>query len=58
MQQNNELLEALKDENNSLQNELKKTKETLSSLTKRYEVIISQSMINNKTDETLDDHKI
>ena len=58
VQQSNELLETLKDENSSLQADLKKIKDTISSLTKRYEVIISQSMINNKTDEPLDDHKI
>ena len=58
VQQNNELLETLKNENSSLQTDLKKLKDTILSLTKRYEVIISQSMINNKTDEPLDDHKI
>lgn len=58
MQQFNELLEALKDENTSLKDSLKETKDTISSLTKRYEVIISQSMLTNKTDEPLDDHKI
>ncbi len=58
VQQFNELLEALKDENSSLQNDLKKTKDTISSLTKRYEVIISQSMLSNKTDEPLNDNKI
>ena len=58
VQQFNELLEALKDENTSLKDSLKETKDTISSLTKRYEVIISQSMLTNKTDEPLDDHKI
>ena len=58
VQQFNELLEALKEENSSLKDDLKKTKDTISSLTKRYEVIISQSMLTNKTDEPLNDHKI
>ena len=58
VQQFNELLETLKAENSSMQNDLKKTKDTISSLSKRYEVIISQSFNTNKSEEPIDDHKI
>ena len=48
MQQFTELFETMKEENHSLQEDMKKTRDTITSLTKKYENVIMQSMNSAK----------
>ena len=51
VQQFTELFETMKEENNSLQTDMKKTRDTVSSMTKKYENIILQSMNSVKMND-------
>ena len=51
VQQFTELFETMKEENNSLQTDLKKTRDNISSLTKKYENIIMQSLNSVKMND-------
>ena len=51
VQQFTELFEIMKEENNSLQTDMKKTRDTISSMTKKYENIILQSMNSVKMND-------
>ena len=57
VQQFTELFETMKEENNSLQSDMKKTKDTISSLTKKYENIILQSMNSVKMNDPSENFK-
>ena len=57
VQQFSELFETMKEENNNLQSDLKKTRDTISSLTKKYENVILHAMNINKANEESDENK-
>ena len=57
VQQFTELFETMKEENNSLQTDLKKTRDNISSLTKKYENIIMQSLNSVKMKDSSENLK-
>ena len=57
VQQFSELFESMKEDNNNLQTDMRKTKDTISFLTKKYETVILQAMNVNKANEQNEEYK-
>ena len=57
VQQFSELYDNIKGENSNLQTDMRKAKDTISFLTKKYETVILQAMNINKAQEQNDEHK-
>ena len=57
VQQFTELFETMKEENINLQNDMKKTGDTISAFAKKYENVILQAMNINKANEESEEHK-
>ena len=57
VQQLSELFETMKEENNSLQNDMRKTRDIISTLTKKYESVILQAININKANEQNEEYK-
>ena len=57
MQQFIDLFETMKEENNNLQSDMRKTRDTISSLTKKYENIILQSINSAKMNDSSENFK-
>ena len=57
VQQCSELFETMKEENNNLQSDMRKTRDIISSLTKKYENVILQAMNINKANEQNEEYK-
>ena len=57
VQQYTELFETMKEENNNLQSDMRKTRDIISSLTKKYENVILQAMNINKANEQNEEYK-
>ena len=57
VQQLSELFETMKEENNSLQSDMRKTRDIISTLTKKYESVILQAININKANEQNEEYK-
>ena len=57
VQQFSELFESMKEDNNNLQTDMRKAKDTISFLTKKYETVILQAMNVNKANEQNEEYK-
>ena len=57
VQQFSELFDSMKEDNNNLQTDMRKTKDTISFLTKKYETVILQAMNVNKSNEQNEEYK-
>ena len=57
VQQFSELFESIKEDNNNLQTDMRKVKDTISFLTKKYETVILQAMNINKVNEQSDENQ-
>ena len=57
VQQFSELFENMKEDNNNLQSDMRKAKDTISFLTKKYETVILQAMSVNKANEQNEEYK-